>query len=247
MSIRYEGFCPICARPAVFAANGDWLRDELICQSCENGSLPRERALALILNEVEPQWRTKRIHESSPAYRGISAKLKRECGDYIASQFFPNAPLGSEQDGFRNENLEQQTFADSVFDVVISLDVMEHVYNPDKAFHEIWRTLKIGGSYLCTFPISKWYVEGHTRRFDLNADGSRRDFRPPEFHGNPISEDGAIVTFDYGYEVHNSISSWAQFDVRIYRFDDRTHGILGDFTEVCLCKKRMGPTISSPD
>ena len=73
--VTYRGFCPICEHSATFVANHSWYRDHLICQSCINGSVPRERALALVLNREAPNWRSATIHESSPAERGLSAKL----------------------------------------------------------------------------------------------------------------------------------------------------------------------------
>ena len=47
--MRYDGVCPICETRVTFAACSDWYRDTLLCTSCEGGSLPRERALALAL------------------------------------------------------------------------------------------------------------------------------------------------------------------------------------------------------
>src|SRR5690242_10137308 len=75
---KISGFCPICQKNAEFLAKGSWLRDELVCTSCPQGSIPRERALALILNELRPGWRGLHIHESSPVGRGISAVMKRD-------------------------------------------------------------------------------------------------------------------------------------------------------------------------
>jgi hypothetical protein len=61
---------------------------------------------------------------------------------------------------------------------------------------------------------------------------------PPEYHGNPIDGKGALVTWDYGYDVHKLIASWAPFAIEITRFSDRHLGILGEYTEVILCRKR---------
>ncbi len=234
---RFEGHCPICGQDTVFEAAGTWFRDQLSCKKCPSGSVPRERALALILNEQRPDWRELSIHESSPSPRGISAVMRRQCANYMASQYFPDRPFGSMIRGVRNENLEAQTFANESFDIVVSLDVMEHVYLPDKVFSEVHRTLKPGGVYLCTFPVRKNQVVGWQRRFLLNEDGSRTDIEEPEIHGNPISKEGSIVTIDYGYDLHQAIAEWAPFDVRVYRFADRHHGILGEYTEVVMCKK----------
>ena len=127
---RFEGVCPICETKVTFVAASDWYRDTLVCTGCEGGSLPRERGLALALNETCPDWRRKRIHESSPAMRGISLKMMRQAPGYLPTHFFPGAAPGALVNGVRNENLEAMSFADAAFDITISQDVMEHVRNP---------------------------------------------------------------------------------------------------------------------
>jgi len=238
---RIAGHCPICEQDVEYEVKGPWHRDQLWCPSCPGGSVPRERALALVLNEVRPNWRGLRIHESSPCGRGISVLMARECAHYTASQYYPDRPAGSIVKGARNENLEEQTFADAAFDIVVSLDVMEHVYYPDKVLAEIYRTLSDGGVYICTFPVRKAQVEPAERRFEWGSNGDRIDFKPPEFHGNPVSDEGSIVTIDYGYDLHRKFAEWAPFDVRVYRFADRTHGILGEYTDVVACRKPRRP------
>src|SRR5690606_8662752 len=121
------------------------------CENCK--SSPRERALMIVIQKYFPDWKQLHIHESSPELRGVSLKLKNECSNYIASQFYPHNSFGEMIDGYRNEDLEKQTFEDETFDIVISQDVMEHVYNPDKAFQEIQRTLKRGGAHIFTIPV----------------------------------------------------------------------------------------------
>jgi SAM-dependent methyltransferase len=235
---EYEGSCPICQGKVTFRADGPWLRDTLICQSCVNGSVPRERALALVLNEVVPAWRECRIHESSPVDRGISSKLRTEGKSYTATQFFPDAALGEMHQGFRNEDLQNLTFPDGSFDLFISLDVFEHIPNPRLAACEIWRTLTGGGMMISTFPVRNSQLIALEPRAVFNSDGTITHLKEPEYHGNPVSSEGALVTVDYGYEIHKLIAQWAPFDVRVYRFADREHGILGDYTEVFVCRKR---------
>jgi len=233
----YPGHCPICEADVDFLICGDWFRDQLLCPSCPNYSVPRERALALVLRETRPNWRGLRIHESSPESRGISAKLARECRQYVASHFFPEHTAGTMIGQWRNEDLGRQTFADQSFDIVVSLDVMEHVYSPDSVLKEIHRTLSPGGIYICTFPVRKEQLPGWERRFELQLDGTRRDIKPPEMHHNPVNSDGSIVTIDWGYELHKTLAEWGPFDVRVHRFADKTHGILGEYTEVVVCTR----------
>lgn len=136
----WDGFCPICRQATRFVARYSWFRDHLICMTCPGGSIPRERALMMVLNAVMPEWRQCSIHESSPVYRGASAVLARECVGYVPTQFFPNVEPGQIYNGVRCEDLEQQTFDDASFDIVVTQDVMEHLFSPDRAHQEIVRT-----------------------------------------------------------------------------------------------------------
>lgn len=225
------GYCPVCAQEVRFRASQHWYRDFLLCSGC--GSIPRERALALVLDRRFPDWRARAIHESSPAPRSISAKLARECPGYVGTQYFPGEPPGAEVRGFRNENLEALTFPDASFDLTVTLDVMEHVNQPDDVLREVARTLKPGGAYLFTVPTYKGKIASE-RRAHYAADGSVAHLAEPEYHGNPISDAGSLVTFHYGYDFAELISAWAGLDVEITRFHDRRHGVIGDFTEVYL-------------
>lgn len=227
----HDGFCPVCQDRARFSARFAWYRDHLFCEKCS--SIPRERALALVLEEQLPNWRRLAIHESSPEPRGISKKLATECEHYTATQYFADATPGELHQGFRNENLERQTFSDSVFDLVVTLDVMEHVNEPDACFREIWRTLKPGGAYLFAVPTYKENVTSE-RAARFLPGGAVEHYREPEYHGNPVNPFGALVTFRYGYDLPELIRSWAPFDTRVYRFHDHRHGVIGEFTEIYL-------------
>jgi SAM-dependent methyltransferase len=133
--------------------------------------------------------------------------------------------------------LESQTFPDLSFDIVVTLDVFEHVYEPGIMIEEIYRTLRPGGLYICTFPIRKYQVESCKPRVRKEPDGSLVYLEEPEIHGNPTDASGSLVTFDYGYEIHQKLNSWAPFSVEITRFVNERCGILGEYTEVITCEK----------
>jgi len=246
MAFRYEhdGFCPCCETRQIFAADSDWFRDSLVCPNC--GSVVRERALALILREILPDWRNRAIHESSPAQRGLSARMPREAPGYVATHFFPGEPLGAVVRGFRNENLESQTFESDTFDLVLTLDVMEHVFDPAKVYAEIWRTLKPGGRYLHTFPIRKHLTEACTPLAKLMPDGTVKHLTErPEYHGNPIDVKGSLVTLERiarhprlrpGYfQSDRPMGAVRPLHLAVW---DETHGAIGEYTEVVVCRKR---------
>lgn len=233
---KWSGVCPICDARTEFYADNDWYRDHLFCARCPKSSIPRERALMLVLRRLKPNWRFLKIHESSPAPRGVSLLLAEQCAHYTASQFFPGVEPGAMHNGFRCEDLEHQTFPDQFFDVVITQDVMEHVFRPDLAYREIYRTLRPGGLHIHTTPIYAGLAKTECKA-QMSPDGTITHLTPPEYHGNPINSSGSLVTFHYGHDLPDLISQWAPFSVEVTRFHDRHQGILGEFTEVISCRR----------
>lgn len=229
-----DGWCPCCDSKVTFKSENSWLRDHLLCLQC--GCIPRERALMKVIEQYFPGWRDLHIHESSPANRGASAKLKNHGAHYVASQYYPERTLGEEVGEFRNEDLEQQTYADESFDLVITQDVMEHLYDPGKAFSEIARTLKKGGAHIFTVPILNrhhpsevWATKG--------ADGEPIFLHTPEYHGNPINPKGSPVTMHWGFDIVSFIKQHSGMDTTIEHFYDPGGGIWAEFNEVMVSRK----------
>ena len=237
--VDYEGFCPVCNNSVRFRSGHEALRDFLLCNKCEYGSVPRERALALALKLYCPDFLEKSIHECSPNNSGISRSIRLAARFYVATQYYKDTPAGQMNGIYRSENLEAQTFEDESFDIFLSLDVFEHIFDPEAAIKEIWRTLKPGGIMASTWPIRKYQTKAIERRAQIGQDGDVIHFKEPEIHGNPIDGSGALVTIDYGYDIHKQIALWAPFDVSIIRFADRTHGVLGEYTDTIFCKKYL--------
>lgn len=134
---KNNGYCHCCRTKTVFKITGPWLRDQYLCENCH--SIPRQRALSYILDHHILNWESLTVHESSPS----NDFIKRYCKSYSSSQYFKMYNLGKEKDGIRCENLEKLTFSDNTFDIFVSQDVFEHIFNPDIATKEImlktWR------------------------------------------------------------------------------------------------------------
>jgi SAM-dependent methyltransferase len=198
MFLENEGYCNCCEQNTTFASENGWLRDFYIC--CKCGSIPRERALMFAIERYCPNWPNLVIHESSPVERGASLRLKRSAGDYISSQYFPGIESGVIHNGVRCENLENMSFANASIDLHVTQDVFEHLFFPDKALSEISRTLRPGGMIISTIPLEN--KEKPTQIMaELEADGTIQYFSEPVYHGNPVSDKGALVTRKWGYDI----------------------------------------------
>jgi len=232
--LENTGHCPICKHEVTFRATEPYLRDSYFCMNCR--SIPRERALMAVIDAYYPQWRDLTIHESSPSNRGASKRLRDESAHYIASQFFPDKDLGTMENGFRCENLEKLTFADSSIDLHITQDVMEHVFNPGNAFREIARTLKPGGAHIFTAPLWKKHEPSKVRA-RLDANGAISHLDSPVYHGNPIDDQGSLVTVDWGFDICRYIFEACGLFTHLVYIDDLSRGIRADLIEVLVTIK----------
>jgi len=227
------GFCPICEADTRFVASNTWFRDTLECAGCR--SVPRERALMMVIDLLYPEWRSLAIHESSPGDRGTTKKLERECANYCSSQYDPSIPWGSINPslGHRSENLEAQTFADGSFDLVITQDVFEHIFHPGQAMREIARTLKPGGAHIGTVPIVRKRLPSR-RRAQIGADGVVQHLLPAEYHNNPVDAGGSLVTIDWGYDIAGYMTRESGLSTLLFSIDDLTRGVRAEYLEVMV-------------
>lgn len=242
MFLSSRGHCPTCDTDTRFIAHESWLRDHFLCMNCR--SIPRERALMAVIESHFQDWRDLKIHESSPIDRGASLRLRTAAG-YVASQFFPDQPAGAMVGRYRCENLEALSFPDESIDLHVSQDVMEHVFRPDKVFREVARTLKPGGAHVFTVPLVNKHRSTRVRAA-VSANGQVQHFAPAAYHGNPISEQGSLVTMDWGYDIGRHIfEACGLYTHRVF-IDDLSRGIRAEHVDVLVTVKPPPPGAMPP-
>ncbi|MDP1622339.1 MAG: class I SAM-dependent methyltransferase [Bacteroidales bacterium] len=189
-----------------------------------------------VIERYFSNWRNFYVHESSPSERGASIKLKRNVNKYVASQYFTDKPLGSYVNDCQNQDLENQTFDDESLDLVVTQDVMEHLYDPGKAFAEIARTLKKGGAHVFTVPIINrhkpteiWAVKGE--------DNNPVFLKTPEWHENPVDLKGSPVTMHWGFDIVDFIKEKSGLNTTIEYLDMLEYGIRAELIEVFISIK----------
>jgi SAM-dependent methyltransferase len=235
--VQNDGFCACCRSNTVFRSPEQWLRDFYVCTKC--GSVPRQRHIQTVLDSRFPGWEQLVIHESSPSNDFIS----RYASQYSASQYFPDVPRGeTAANGVRSEDVENLTFGDESIDIFITQDVLEHVFRPERAIAEIHRVLKPGGAHVFTAPKHKGLLET-VQRAALNSDGTIEYLLPEEYHGNPIGDNKALVTYDYGYDFEQLMSTWAGTSVEVFHTLDRSRGLDAEFNEVYVIVKPGGAPV----
>ena len=229
------GFCYSCNQPSRFTATKDWWRDYYTCDNC--GSIPRERAVMYCIEKFYPEWQEKVIHESSPVFRGTSLRLKNEAKHYLPTQFFPGVERGIKYRGFRNEDLEQLTFDDESIDLHITQDVFEHIFDPAQSFREIARTLKPSGAHIFTTPLVR---KNAPTRWCARKDRYgviEHLLDPPEYHGNPVSAEGSLVTVHWGFDIVKFIYDACGLFTEMIYIDAIELGIRAEYIEVLVTRK----------
>jgi SAM-dependent methyltransferase len=234
---RTAGYCHCCRSETVFESKDAWLRDFYTCNKCL--SIPRQRAIQHVLDRHFPGWEKQAIHESSPSNKFIA----QYCDSYSSSEFFGDMKPGEMKDGVRCENLEKLTFADSSFDIFITQDVFEHIFNPDIAAKEIIRVLKPGGVHVFTAPKLKNIRKSCARATIRN--GVIDYLAEAQYHGNPpgegpilVTKDGPfLVTWDYGDDFEFVLHDWTGCPTATYVTRDDSLGLDGELLEVFVTRK----------
>lgn len=193
------------------------------------------------LEKFFPRWRDLTIHESSPILdRGASRRLVAEVREYLPSYYYPDVPSGESVNGVRCENLEKLSFDDASIDLHVSQDVFEHLFDPAAAFREIARTLRPGGAHVFTTPLEKKEAatEFCARR---TTDGQVVQLiEPAQYHGNPLSLAGSLVTVRWGYDITQYIFDATGLSTEIVVLDDLELGIRAELIEVLITRAPGG-------
>jgi len=162
--VRYMPFkCIICNKLHLYKVKGKNLREDCTCLSCRSFNRQRQISNVLIsavlgknsfLSSLESFIPRNDLHiyntESKGAIHGVLSKMKNYvCSEYFGEQY----TSGSYVDGILHQDLQNLSFADNSFDVVISAEVFEHIPDTYKAFKEVHRVLKPGGRHIFTIPF----------------------------------------------------------------------------------------------
>jgi SAM-dependent methyltransferase len=228
---KNQGYCHCCRQDTNFLSLDPWFRDHYQCTKC--ASIPRQRHIQYILDTYFPKWSQSQIHESSPSNAYLFNQAKTS---YSFSHYIPNTPLGTTQDGVRSENLESLTFQSNTFDIFITQDVFEHIFDPSKAAKEIMRVLKPGGVHVFTAPKHNNLYMSECRA-SLQGD-TISYLKEPMYHGNPIGDGRSLVTWDYGQDFENLLFEWTQCPTTTYVTRDDSLGLKGEHLEVFVMKKQ---------
>ncbi|MEO0751759.1 MAG: class I SAM-dependent methyltransferase [Pseudomonadota bacterium] len=123
---------------------------------------------------------------------------------YVNSYFWEDVPRGDWRDGVQCQDLTQLTYDDASFDLVISTEVMEHVHQPWRAFQEVARVLRAGGSYVFTIPVRLPLPPASKTRAVLREDGTLEHLLPETYHNSGTGGKSLVFT-DFGSDIFDRL------------------------------------------
>ena len=182
-------YCVVCRRKTRFIISG--LESHSIrCISCKSTAI----SLSLVSTISEIQLKpNSSVYELS--YHGaVHDYLKESFSQFMCSEYFgPSVPQGGYINGIRNEDVQCLSFDDSIFDLVTSTEVFEHVPNYMLGFSEIHRVLRLSGYFIFTVPL---YDCDHTENICIiNSDGHLQWVREEEYHDSRVTGPGSVPVF----------------------------------------------------
>lgn len=206
----YPGHCGICQRDVEFSC--DWLihgtnpdgtkqpvwRERLVCPCGLSNRLRASFHFMLDQCGLKPDSSVYLTEQLTPFYGLVSDY----CNDLTGSEYLRDGTASGEVNarGIRHEDITALSFKDASFDVVGSFEVLEHVPDYKAGLRELARIIKPGGHLVATFPFRMDLKETLTRA-RLTSEGSIEHLMEPEYHGDPLSKDGVLCFYHFGWDI----------------------------------------------
>lgn len=209
----FYGFCDICSQNVAFLM--DWrystnlipnYRERLVCPVCQLNN--RQRFIGSVVKEKLTEQKNKKkirlyfMEQVTNFYKYFKKAYSNDDQvTIIGSEYLGmNVKSGELINGFRHEDVGELSFPNNYFDMIISNDVFEHIPVPLRAFRECFRVLKKGGELIITIPFNHKLLR-NIKRVEMLPNNSFEYLREPIYHGNPMSQIGSLVFYDFGWEV----------------------------------------------
>lgn len=158
--------------------------------------------------------------------------LRRTFARVTVSELFDDVVPGGFRDGVQCQDAQRLTYGDAAFDLVTSTEVFEHVPDDRRAFAEIYRVLRPGGSLVFTVPLMDAPATLERAR---SENGAIVHLLEPEYHGDRLRGRRKVLAFrTYGLDILDRLRA-AGFEAALERIDDAAHAV--DDGKVVLGRK----------
>jgi len=179
--------------------------------------------LGHILNRIKKKDKLIYIYEQvTPFYKELTRIYPNTIGsEYLDSKY----KSGTIVDGIRHEDSTCLSFPSNSFDLVLSLDVFEHVFDLEKSFNEAFRILKSPGRLIFSIPF--YLKRDKTSKRAEIKNGNIVYLKKPHYHGNPISDKGSLVVYEISWDCLDMLKKCGFKDAYLTAGYNRKTGNIG--------------------
>lgn len=200
--LRRDGICHVCRERTHFTYSTENLREDLVCEGCN--LINRLRA-SVWLFEVECRPRRGSAIYLTEQVTQLYAVLAKRYSKLQGSEYLgSDVPLGEVANGVRNESLTELTFDSGSFSGVLSFECFEHIPDYGQAFRECARVLRPGGRMVFSVPFLR-DAESTLVRARIRPDGEIEHILEPEYHGDPLTNDGCLCFQHFGWDILDAL------------------------------------------
>lgn len=231
--IGVEGFCSVCGEASRFILDLNFgsgidvnFKERIQCPKCNLNMRMRYMA-SWLLGHYKTGQKIYSYERITSWYKAVAERIGEE--NITGSEYFgASYQSGDMVNGILHEDAMKLSFADEMFDIIVSNNVFEHVADYKDALSESCRVLKRNGKMLLSIPfdIKKEKTEIRAKI----VDGKVMHLKTPVYHGNPLDSKGSLVFADFGWDLLNTIKECGFSDVNIVLYYDIAKGYFGNGT-----------------
>ena len=229
------GYCELCERSTLFELNWFLSKNDIPnyrgvfnCQYCK---LPNRKRFMLsylkkILNNSNTPKNIFMYEAVTHVFNYAKDHFKNH--EIMGSEFFGyDKKPGQTVKGIRHEDALNLSLDDNSVDIIVSNDVYEHVPNISLALSEAYRILSDNGLLLISIPFFAM-KEITVQRAELSNNNQIEHILPESYHMNPISKDGSLVFYDYGWDFLNFLKQSNFKDAYMLGYYSMSCGYIGN-------------------
>jgi SAM-dependent methyltransferase len=237
VSFTFPGWCAVCDRKTEFLVDHqhalpgpeggrvpNW-RERQVCSGC--GLNSRMRASLEFLRDRARATSRDLIYlteQSTPMYRAVAGRFPLTLGSEYLRDRTPPGQVNAQN--LRCEDVTRLSFADCSFDYILSFDVLEHVPDYHRALDEFFRCLRPEGTLVLSVPFDL-AAEETLVRARVGKDGNIEHLLPAEYHGDPMSSEGALCFYHFGWSLLAELRSAGWRSVALHLYASAERGYLG--------------------
>jgi len=195
------------------------------------GVISRQRAVLLILRTLIakgelPPWPELRLYISE-AVTPFAERLKLEAPRVRCSEYLPE-PDHWLRGQVAHRDIRRMGLPPATFHAVICNEVLEHVEELIPSLQGLAEVLNLGGYLIATVPFLYGQQEHLVKAIWRGADEPPEVIGEPDYHGNPVSDEGSLVYRYPGWQLLADLREAGFRDVVIHAINSTTYGVLGE-------------------